>query len=482
MPISDTLPARFRALAPRADHVSLRMVEETTEVVSVRRDVAEPPQRLEDRGVMVTVCIGDGVGYAATSDLSDSGLRAALSSAGDWARLSAGRSVFDGNPPRFPTPRGRHAGATATRSFGTRSERLELLLAESRECPIDPRIVDWTASLSTTSVRQLFVTADGEGEATQEHRFTVPALTVTAFAGGLAQTRSFGGRGNGFCQKGGLDVLSRAGFEGAGRRTAEEALVLVGAPNCPTGKLDVVLMPDQMLLQIHESVGHPIELDRILGDERNYAGTSFVTLDMFGSYRYGSELLDVTFDPTQDEQFASFGIDDDGAAASKEYLIRRGILERPLGGTVSQGRAGLSGVATARASGWNRPPIDRMSNLNVEPGTSSLEDLIAGVEDGVLLRTNVSWSIDDSRNKFQFGCEWGERIRRGRRVGVVRNPNYRGISATFWRSLTGVGDASTVEVLGTPFCGKGEPNQIIRVGHASPPCRFAGVDVFGAEQ
>jgi predicted Zn-dependent protease len=123
-----------------------------------------------------------------------------------------------------------------------------------------------------------------------------------------------------------------------------------------------------------------------------------------------------------------------------------------------------------------------MSNLNVEPGTSSLEDLIAGVEDGVLLRTNVSWSIDDSRNKFQFGCEWGERIRRGRRVGVVRNPNYRGISATFWRSLTGVGDASTVEVLGTPFCGKGEPNQIIRVGHASPPCRFAGVDVFGAEQ
>jgi predicted Zn-dependent protease len=251
--------------------------------------------------------------------------------------------------------------------------------------------------------------------------------------------------------------------------------------------MDLVLLPSQMALQIHESIGHPLELDRILGDERNYAGTSFVTLDMFGAYRYGSTLLNVTFDPTRGEEFASFAFDDEGSRARREYLIRDGVLLRPLGGTISQQRAaGVRGdfdpVATARSCGWNRPPIDRMSNLNVEPGSSTLQEMIASIDDGILMKTNASWSIDDSRNKFQFGCEWGQRIRAGRLAEVVRNPNYRGVSATFWRSLAMVGDASTMEVMGTPYCGKGEPNQAIRVGHASPACRFDGVDVFGAEK
>jgi predicted Zn-dependent protease len=236
------------------------------------------------------------------------------------------------------------------------------------------------------------------------------------------------------------------------------------------------------MLQIHESIGHPLELDRILGDERNYAGTSFVTLDMFGSYEYGSSLLNVIHDPTRAGEFATFAFDDDGSPAAREHLIREGLLLRPLGGTISAQRASLPGVSTARACSWNRPPIDRMSNLNLEPGQSSLEEMIASIDDGLLLATNVSWSIDDSRNKFQFGCEWGQRIRGGRLAEVVRDPNYRGVSATFWRSLAMVGSADTVEVLGTPFCGKGEPNQVIRVGHASPACKFSQVDVFGAEQ
>jgi predicted Zn-dependent protease len=156
------------------------------------------------------------------------------------------------------------------------------------------------------------------------------------------------------------------------------------------------------------------------------------------------------------------------------------VLERPLGGTFSQARAGgLAGTANARATSWNRPPIDRMANLNVEPGQLTADEIVGGVERGIFMTTNRSWSIDDSRNKFQFGCEKGQLIENGRLTRVVKNPNYRGISATFWRSLTAVGDASTVEVLGTPFCGKGEPNQVVRVGHASPVCRFAGVDVFG---
>ncbi len=482
----ETLSQRFRRLAPAADHCALRVVEESSETTAVRQDVPEPTSSFVDRGAMVTLVDGDGLGYAATSDLSDAGLRAAIARAAEWARLSRGRSVFAGQPPRLPAPRGRYASPTIRPVTWSKADRIDLLMRESRACRIDERIVDWEASLWTIRTRTLQLTADG-GEALQEFDMTIPSLHVVAHAGHVTQTRSWGGRGNGFCQQGGLEIIERSGFVGGGRATAEEALQLLAAPNCPSGRFDVILMPDQMMLQIHESIGHPLELDRILGDERNYAGTSFVTLDMFGSYQYGSKLLNVTCDPTREIELASFAFDDEGTRAQREYLIRDGILLRPLGGTVSQQRAravraDIEGVATARASAWNRPPIDRMSNLNIEPGTSSLAAMIASIDDGILMKTNTSWSIDDSRNKFQFGCEWGQRIRGGKLAEVVRNPNYRGISATFWRSLAMVGDASTYEILGTPYCGKGEPNQTIRVGHASPACKFTGVDVFGAEE
>jgi predicted Zn-dependent protease len=246
--------------------------------------------------------------------------------------------------------------------------------------------------------------------------------------------------------------------------------------------MDLLLDADQMMLQIHESIGHPIEMDRILGDERNYAGTSFVTADMFGKYQYGSSLLNITFDPTIEEQFASYAFDDDGVTANKEYLIKDGLLVRPLGGLLSQQRSGLDGVANSRACSWNRPPIDRMANINLETGDESLTELISQVEHGVYMRTNKAWSIDDSRNKFQFGCEWGREIVNGELGRVVKNPNYRGISSSFWRNLKGVGNTSTRNVLGTPYCGKGEPNQIIRVGHASPACLFDSVAIFGGAE
>jgi len=481
---TDSLSVRFRRLAPAVDYCSLRVVEEVAETTSVRQNVAEPGRSSIDRGAMVTVLDGDGIGYAASSDLSDAGLSAAIARARDWARASRGRSVFGGQAVRLPQPNGRYASPTARPVALTKAQRIDLLMAESKGASFDPRIVDWAASLWTVQSTQLLVTADG-GEALHRFDFTIPALHATAHADGLTQTRSWGGRYNGYCQQGGAEVIERSGFVGSGRRTAEDALQLLAAPNCPSGTMDLVLMPDQMMLQIHESIGHPLELDRILGDERNYAGTSFVTLDMFGSYRYGSELLNVTYDPTVADEFASFACDDEGTAARREYLIRDGVLVRPLGGTSSLARArgqrhDLEGVATTRACAWNRPPIDRMSNLNVEPGDATVEQMIAATELGVLMKTNCSWSIDDSRNKFQFGCEWGQTIRDGKLAEVVRNPNYRGISATFWRALAMVGNRATVEVMGTPYCGKGEPNQAIRVGHASPACRFTGVDVFGA--
>ena len=477
--MSQSVETLFRRLEPAVDFCSLRVLESQGEKLEMRQGVLQPVGRVDDRGAMLTIHHKGGTGYAATADLSETGLREAIARARSWAERSAGRAVTDFSAVPMSSPEGHYSSDVRRRWADVPlSDRIDLLRSVSESLKISDKIVDWSASLWNTEDRSLYLTSGG-GRVEQALTFLVPHIEVVANDGADTQIRTLAGRG--FCRQSGWELLAGVGFDAIGPQLAQEALQLLDAPDCPSGVMDLVLDPDQMLLQIHESIGHPLELDRILGDERNYAGTSFVTMDMFGEYQYGSELLNVTYDPSHREQFASYAFDDEGLAASKEYIIRDGLLERPLGAAVSQARAGSVGVANSRANGWNRPPIDRMANLNVEPGDSSAEDIIGSVERGILMRANRSWSIDDSRNKFQFGCEFGQLIEDGELTTIVKNPNYRGISATFWRSLAAVGDSSTFELLGTPFCGKGEPNQVIRVGHASPLCMFRGVDVFGGE-
>jgi len=465
----------FHGLRSSAPFWSLRLHHETREVLAMRQDTLEPPRLSIDRGAMLTAVTDGGYGYCATSDLSASGLQQALDRATRWAEATKGKSVVRYEPARMGQPRGEYESPAAAKAPG-RSALHDLLAAECKGAKLDGRIVERQAMIELLDEERVYLTNTG-GELRQRFHYVVPHMRVTANQGSDTQARSLD-----HAQQGGFEQVERSGFVGSGARLAEQALKLLAAPNCPSGKMDLLLLPDQMMLQVHESIGHPLELDRILGDERNYAGTSFVTPDMFGAYRYGSELLNVSYDPTRREELASFAYDDDGTPAQKVFLIRNGMLVAPLGGRLSQARAGLPGTANSRACAWNRPPIDRMANINVEPGASSLDAMTASIERGVLMRTNVSWSIDDSRNKFQFGCEWGELIEEGRRTGVVKNPNYRGVSATFWRSLRAVGDASTFEVHGTQYCGKGEPNQVIHCGHAAPACVFAGVDVFGGAE
>ena len=466
----------FNALLPSVDFCSMRIVDERSEHMSVRQDILQPFSIARSHGAMISVIHQGGYGYAATSDLSRGGIQEAITRARDWAKMSAGKSVTNFSALPQSSAKGHYHGPTAIP--WSRADMIALLMQESSTCKIDDRIVDWGTAVSTTHTDQWFFSSHG-ADIYQHFDYFIPNLSVTAHEGTETQTRTLGGQYNGFCQQGGINILERSGFYGAGIRVAQEAVALLSAQNCPSGRMDLLLLPEQMMLQIHESIGHPLELDRILGDERNFAGTSFVTPEMFGHFQYGSSLLNVTYDPERDEEFASYRWDDDGTPVEKTWLIKDGVLQRPLGGTLSQARAGLAGVANSRACDWNRPPIDRMANLNIEPGHSTLSEMIASIENGVLMNTNVSWSIDDSRNKFQFGCEYGELIVNGERKGLVKNPNYRGISESFWRSLKMVGDASTYAVMGTPFCGKGEPSQVIRVGHASPACLFGQVDVFG---
>jgi len=469
----------FPQVAPRADFCSLRFVNERQEYLAVRQNVPQPAQAATDVGAMITVIHNGGLGYAGTSDLTLSGLKWAAEQAAWWAGQSAGRSVADFRRIAMPQPVGEYVGPEQTPwEPVSPSDKFDMLMAECKRLKVGDRIVDWESAIWFTRKETLYLTAGG-GRVYQRFSYMVPYLSATANEKAVTQHRTLGGRG--YCKQGGMEVLDAVGFRTAAPRIGQEAIDLLSAPNCPSGKMDVLLAPDQMILQIHESIGHPLELDRILGDERNYAGTSFVKPEMFGTYRYGSKLLNITYDPTRPEQFSSFGYDDDGLKAERHYLIEKGILKRGLGGITSQTRSGIPGVANARASSWNRPPIDRMANLNLEPGDKPLDQMIAMIKHGVYMKTNTSWSIDDSRNKFQFGCEWGQLIEDGRLTTVVKNPNYRGISATFWRNLKAVGDESTFEVLGTPNCGKGEPNQVMRVGHAAPACVFRNVDVFGGE-
>ncbi len=470
------LRQRFAALRSEAEVFSLRHVKQSYQGLSVRRNVVEPPFFSQDEGAMLTVRLAGVQAYAATADLSQTGLQRALEQAETLARQVAACNLLDLSGQPVASERHEHVSPNLDQPLPSLAEWLELLATESARVPRDERLVDWQATLGITQVEQTYLNNAG-AELRHAQRFLFPGMGVTASDGRDSQSRSLG-REN-FGQQGGFEVIDDCGLVGAGARVADEALQLLLAPNTPDGVRDLLLMPDQMILQIHESIGHPLEMDRILGDERNYAGTSFVRREDFGRLQYGSSLLNVTFDPTIARELASYSHDDEGSVADKQFLIRDGLLLRPLGGALSRFRSGLDGVANSRASSWNRAPIDRMANINIEPGDRTLEQLVGGIERGILMRTNRSWSIDDARNKFQFGCEWGQLIEDGELKGVVKNPNYRGISAR--RSLAAVGDRGTLQVLGTPNCGKGEPNQVIRVGHASPACVFSQIDVFGGQ-
>ena len=468
----------FKEELPNIEFCSLRFVSTDSDYICIRQGNLEPIMQMHDSGYMITIIHNGSMGYAASSDVSRNGLKTTIARALEWANYSKGKMILDYSGMKTAHPKGEFV-SLVKQSFDelTLKSKIELLQQVCSGLKISEEIVDWSSSLWLKEITSHYITNKG-GDVYQKVNLVVPEMRVTAYNNEDVVSRSTGARGG---KQGGLEILDEIGFYTSAPLIAEEALELLHSPLCPSGVMDLVLDSDQMILQIHESVGHPLEIDRILGDERNYAGTTFVKPEMIGNYKYGSNMMNITFDPSVEGQFASYLFDDDGEKAEKKYIIKDGVLIRALGSITSQYRSGISGVANSRASNWNRQPIDRMANLNLESGDASFDELIKSVESGVYMKTNTSWSIDDSRNKFQFGCEWARVIKDGELKGIVKKPNYRGISASFWRNLKMVGDETTREIMGTPYCGKGEPNQVIWVGHASPACLFSDVDVFGGE-
>jgi len=469
----------FLEVAEKNLFSTMRIVFSHSESIGVRQNVSLPPAFADDIGYMITVYVKDGSGYAASSDLSIEGIKTAYSKAKQWASFNNGKSVIPFSKIDRLTPKGSYYSLVEKPWNSVDLSEKVGYLKDLNSAMKSEFVVDYTASLDYIKRKSIFLTSEGT-ESLQDYDFIIPYLSLTSAKDGKVQRRSLDSFA--IAMQGGVEIFDKVGFNtDSAKRLATEAAELLDAPLCPAGKMDLLLDPGQMVLQIHESIGHPLEIDRILGDERNYAGTSFVTKDMVGTFKYGSDLLNITFDPTVEGQFATYLFDDDGNRTQKEHLIKKGVLKRALGSDISQYRSSLPGTANSRASNWNRPPVDRMANINLEPGDSSLETMVAGIEKGVFMKTNQSWSIDDSRNKFQFGCEWGQLIENGKLTKLVRKPNYRGISINFWNNLKMVGDLGTTEVKGVPNCGKAEPNQAIFVGHSSPVCLFSDIDVFGGE-
>ncbi|MFC1593476.1 TldD/PmbA family protein [Candidatus Neomarinimicrobiota bacterium] len=476
--MTQQLQKLLNAIDVPADWIGLREVDEQTTVRFIRDGHPQSNMRTKTFGIMVEVLADGQFGYVGTNDISARGIQKAAKNAYQQAKLAAKYAIHSFTDAARPKAVGSYKSPYKNAfSESSPGELNELMTKASKVLKVSDKVISNNAFVQIVNSKHKFVSSNGS-DISQDFLMVTFDLVATAQDGTNINTRSAGGL-RGLSRQIGAELFDEQWILHKAKVIGEQAVELTTAEECPKGTMDLVLAPDQMMLQIHESVGHALEIDRILGDERNYAGWSFVKLEDFGKLQYGSKLMNATYDPTYTGQFASFGFDDGGLKADKEYLIKEGLLVRGLGGKESQIRSGVPGVANFRSSSWNRAPIDRMGNINLEPGDSTFDEIISSVEKGVYMESNRSWSIDDYRNKFQFGCEYGKLIEDGKLTKTVRNPNYRAISNPFWNSLNMIGNQDTFKMYGTPYCGKGEPNQVIRVGHASPVCLFKDVAIFG---
>ncbi|MBW7875341.1 MAG: TldD/PmbA family protein, partial [Candidatus Cloacimonetes bacterium] len=302
-------------------------------------------------------------------------------------------------------------------------------------------------------------------------------ISATSLLSGEVQTRSFPSSFRGDHKAGGFEVIRAMNLLENAERIASEAVQLHKAKSLEDCRMDIILGGSQLALQVHESCGHAVELDRVLGYEANFAGTSFLTLDKWKNYRYGSEKVHLVQDGTTDMGLGTARYDDEGVPSCRSDLVKNGEFVGYLKGRDSARFEDGTSNGASRAQGWKNVPIVRMTNIHLLPGQETLDQLISSTKRGILLADNSSWSIDDKRWNFQFGCEIGWMIENGKITDMVKNPTYTGITPEFWAGCSGVSDAKEWKVWGTPNCGKGQPMQTIRVGHGVSWAKFEQVRV-----
>ncbi|MEU4687511.1 TldD/PmbA family protein [Actinoplanes sp. NPDC023714] len=461
------------ALEAGARYADARVMVRRSETMSARDGAVEDVGFDESAGIGVRALVGSGWGFYAVPDLSEP----AACAAGRRAAQIATASASVAGRPVDLVPSGAVTASWQSDcvidplgvSLADKGDLLVRATAAAKDAGADMA----EASYSIWDTRKWFVSSEGH-RIDQHIRECGAGVEASAIGDGEIQRRSWPSWRGQFGTRG-WELVEELDLVGNAPRMAEEARQLLTAPLCPSGETTLVLGGEQLALQIHESVGHAIELDRILGWEAAFAGTSWLDLSRLGSLRYGSELMNITIDPGFPGALGSFGFDDEGTPAVKRHAVRDGIWVGVLAGRDSAAVAGLDYAGSVRSDGWSRLPMVRMTNVGLEPGPHTLDEIIANTADGVFMDVNRSWSIDDRRLNFQFGCEIGYEIKNGRLGRMLRNPTYTGIGPRFWQSMDML--SSETVAWGTPNCGKGQPGQIGHTGHPAAPARFTNVRV-----
>jgi TldD protein len=464
------------ASARGAEYADARFEVERAERIEVRNGVVATLSDSTSTGVGVRALVDGAWGFAASSDLTDSGVDAAAARAVDIARASAAiarRRV--GAPPQ-------HAYvdefATLVRidpQDVPLGKRVALLLEAERALHGPAVIAVGRAWLDVWRTDKYFFSTIGSRIA-QRLRQTGSGIEAMAVGDGDVQIRTYPGD-VGLYQSGGWEIVDAARLVEEAPRIAEEASALLRAPQCPSGTFDIVLGSSQMSLQIHESCGHPAELDRVMGWEANFSGTSFLEIAQLDRLRYGSGIVTIEIDNTLERGMATVGYDDEGTRSIRSDIVRDGLLAGYEMSNDTARAIGRDSNACVRAAGWSSVPMIRMCNLTLKPGDVPFDHLFDDIADGIYMESNRSWSIDDRRLNFQFGCEMGWEIKNGKRGRLLKNPTYGGVTPAFWNSCDAIGDAKSWFPWGTPNCGKGEPMQTGRTTQAAAPARFRGVEV-----
>jgi TldD protein len=466
------------AVALGASYADTRAVRRLDESVSIKTGRVEGVASGESEGFGVRVLVDGAWGFAASHILTAAEADRVAGEAVRIAKASAtamrDRVVLADRPPavgRFETP-------VEEDPFTVPLERKinDLLAADAAASRV--KGIAFTESMYAAQ-REWKTFAATDGSFTEQVITHVgSAIEANAVDGDEHQRRSYPDSGGGW-NAAGYEFIRGLGLAGKAEPLAEEAVELLSAPQCPSGRFTIILDPSQLYLQVHESCGHPTELDRVFGTEASYAGTSFLTTDKLDAgFRYGSDLIDIVADATAPGGMGTFGWDDEGVEAQAVPLIKEGIFVGYLSSRETAPRIGRSSGGAMRADGWNRIPLIRMTNINLLPKPGmSLDEIVADTDDGLYLSSNRSWSIDDRRLNFQFATEVAYEVKGGVKGRLFKNPTYTGITYEFWRSCDAVGDARSYVMLGTPNCGKGEPGQTGHVGHAVPGARFRDVQV-----
>jgi len=466
------------ARAAGADYADVRLQERREQALRWRNGAQQESHDTEGFGVGVRVLVDGAWGFASGNDLRPAAIETVAQRAVEVGRASA-QVAHD--PVRLAATvpvRARWTSPCREDPFTVTFDEKAAILREAERLLRQVGGVRATsATFQAFRTHQYFASSDGS-EIEQTRTECGAGMMATASGNGETQQRSFPMRWEGLYQLGGFEVIREIDLPGNAEQTAREAVALVNADPCPTDQLDLVIDGSHMALQVHESCGHPTEADRAFGMEAAYAGNTFLTLDKRGAFRYGSDAVTIVADATSARGLGTFAYDDEGVPGQAYPLIDRGLFANYLSSRETAPRLGLTDSSGAmRASGWNRLPLIRMTNINLNPGDFTLDELIRGVKRGLFLATTKSWSIDDVRLNFQFATEVGYEIRDGSLGRLLRNCTYQGITPEFWNTCDGVGNRNEWRMWGTLRCGKGEPSQSMHVGHGTAPARFRGVRV-----